>query len=202
MEFLSQWQTLIGAVLGFGGVIVTLLFNAKLARRSESLTREREIKTLCVALQQELLEYRKALVEQTRALHDMEFAGPQSNEQLIDLYPLIFRQVFDANIERLGLLRPEQVSATLQAYNRQQSLVRVLKASSQSYQDDGAIHIEADRAHVVCGWYEIADGYMTTAIRSLGGPDWKEPRPVEEVGDDMTVAPLPTLRQPGFRFDH
>lgn len=199
MEVLSQWQTLIGALVGFGGVIITLLFNAKLARMTESLTREREMKTLCVALQQELLEYRKALGEQTRALQDMEFPGAQSNEH-IELYPLIFRQVFDANIERLGLLRPEQVSATLQAYNRQQSLVRALRDYSQSYQEDGAIYIKADRAHVVSLWYEIADGYMTTAIRSLGGPDWKEPHPVEEEGDDMTVAPLPRLVPSGMRF--
>jgi hypothetical protein len=199
LEVLSRWQTLVGALLGFGGVILTLLVNAALARRTERLTREREMKALCVALQQELLEYRKALGEQTRALHDMGFPGPQSNKH-IELYPLIFRQVFDANIERLGLLRPEQVSATLQAYNRQQSLVRVLRAYSQSYREDGAINIKADRAHVVSGWYDIAEGYMTTAIRSLGGPDWKEPHPVEEEGDDMTVAPLPRLVLSGMGF--
>jgi hypothetical protein len=194
LNFLNAWQTLIGALVGFGGVIVTLVYNAKVARDTDSLTRKREIESLCVAVQQELLEYKKALNEQIDALHGMESSGPPSDEQLIELHALIFRQVFDANIQRLGQLGPEQVRDTLQAYNRQQSLVLSLKAYSQSYRDHKAIHIKSDRMQEVVEHYEIASGYVSAAIRSLGGPDWKDPSPPVEQKDwevDMDVVPLP-----------
>ena len=83
MDILRSWQTLLGALLGFGGVIVTLILNEALKRKATRDTRNQEAESLCVALRAELLELRKALRQQKDEL-DRGMKGKKLKEQDLD----------------------------------------------------------------------------------------------------------------------
>ncbi len=186
MDILRSWQTLLGALLGFGGVIVTLILNEALKRKATRDTRNQEAESLCVALRAELLELRKALRQQKDEL-DRGMKGKKLKEQDLIIIPLCFRQIFDASIDRLGLLRPDQVIDVLQAYNQQQSLAVLLADWATNYRKDLCV-IEATHTTVIADWYETVDGFASSAIASLGGGTTLKPL---DDGDALILHPRP-----------
>ncbi len=72
MDWLNNYQTLIVGVVGFAGVILTLLYNAKTARAQRDEEREHERRALRAALIAELQINRYSLEENSRLLSKRE----------------------------------------------------------------------------------------------------------------------------------
>ncbi|MFN3574953.1 MAG: hypothetical protein ACK4TR_15620 [Phenylobacterium sp.] len=109
----ERYQTLLGAILGFGGIIVTLLENAKLARRQGAMVRAQETEGLRAALKGEL-----AVLADTfsNALETIKRARTDKTREL--LVPTVnTTAIFDASTSKLGLLTIDQTSAVVRTYS-------------------------------------------------------------------------------------
>jgi hypothetical protein len=56
---------------------------------------------------------------------------------------------------------------------------------------DGALVFGDDWAPRIAGWLESIDDNVGSAIKLLGGPNWKMVPPREEEGDSFPAAPNP-----------
>jgi hypothetical protein len=112
IDVLRQFQTGIVGIIGFAGVIITLLTNAKIARNAREDTIRHERSTLRTALCEEL-----QMLRDTYA-HNAEFLStrrPGPGEHL-DVPLLDMTNLFDSMHEKLGLLTRQQLAAVLNAY--------------------------------------------------------------------------------------
>lgn len=114
-DFVENYQTLIVGILGFIGVMATLVLNALLARRAEQRRITHETGVLRTALIEEMKVQRDALVH---AVEGSNRATDRSNVGKQDaLTPLRrWTDIFDNSLSKLGLLTPNEVAAVLDAY--------------------------------------------------------------------------------------
>lgn len=112
LEALQRFQTAIVGVVGFAGVIMTLVVNAWIARRRDEALRTHEKDTLVRALSAELRAYRRVMV--ASRTENSSMVSPADGELLIPANSVL--PVFDANVGRLGLLDGSQVGPVLDAY--------------------------------------------------------------------------------------
>jgi hypothetical protein len=112
-EFLKSYQSLIVGIIGFGGVIATLVANASIARRNEAYRAAREREALRNALVEELKIIKNIFRERMENFAEDQRRAKQAGE----LVPARFAtDVFAKSIDRLGLLYPEEIRAVLGAY--------------------------------------------------------------------------------------
>jgi hypothetical protein len=110
-DFVASHQTLIVGVVGFAGVIVTLITNASLARKQHARQIEHENATVRVALKAELeavAESFRDRIEIFSALNQEREGGLLSLETMTEIYK--------STLSRLGLLSTTQVRAVIRAY--------------------------------------------------------------------------------------
>jgi hypothetical protein len=114
-EFVKIYQTLIVGILGFIGVMATLMLNAWLARKAERRRIVHETMVLRTALIEEMKAQRDALLhaaEGSKKAKDTPGAVKQGA-----LTPLQrWTDIFDSSLDKLGLLTSEEVAAVLDAY--------------------------------------------------------------------------------------
>lgn len=109
-DFVKNYQALLVGILGFIGVMGTLVLNAWLARKAERRRIAHEARVLRTALIEEMKVQRDAL------LHGAE-GSKKANDGSNALTPLRrWTDIFDGSLSRLGLLNPEEVAALLDAY--------------------------------------------------------------------------------------
>jgi hypothetical protein len=108
---LEQYQTLLVGGLGFAGVVITLLVNARQTRKQRREERLHERQTLRAALIEELRIIRGALIRETeRGANDTSDADGYAvpTDAMDDAY----RSFTD----RIGLLSSEEVRTVMSAY--------------------------------------------------------------------------------------
>lgn len=108
--FVSEYQTLIVGAVGFAGVILTLAFNAFLARRQHNRQVRHEARIVRVALYAELEAIAESYRERIRTLDD---PGPHGG-MIIPLDTMT--DVYKTMVGRVGLLSSFEVRAVLRAY--------------------------------------------------------------------------------------
>ena len=125
LDLLTRFQTLVVGVLGFGGVILTLFFNARLARRQRSDEREHERRVYRAALRVELQALRDVYTDRATMLE----TAPRGC-----LVPArAGTEVFDRLLDKIGLLSPEESAVVLRAFVLAKELpgrVRLLEADT------------------------------------------------------------------------
>ena len=112
LDLLEKFQTGIVGLIGFAGVIVTLVVNARLSRRNLRETHDHDRDTLARGLLAELRSSRRSLdrnLQQLRCLDPV--IHPGLNMPAHNATP-----VFDSSIARLGLLPNECIDPVLNAY--------------------------------------------------------------------------------------
>jgi hypothetical protein len=115
-EFVRQYQNLLVGGIGFAGVIVTLIVNARLARRQHERQVEHERTLVRVALRAELKAVAEAYRDRISTLDD---PGPYYCIQLsLDTMTDVYRSV----IGRIGLLSDQETPLVLRAYLLAQQL--------------------------------------------------------------------------------
>jgi hypothetical protein len=105
-EFIRTYQTFVVGLLGFAGVITTLIVNAALQRVQERRKEHREVLALRTALLEEL-KLEKASLERTVVSLDETINENTQTAFYLNLHR--FDRVFYASIERLGLLPSHQI---------------------------------------------------------------------------------------------
>ncbi len=125
LSWVKEWQPLVGSVLGsifgFGGIILTLRYNAK---KDRALQQTKIDADRHLAVEKELAERRGLLIviraELENYLHELHSmvrpVGEGTNRDLLvppSLYPPI---VFEANISRLGSVGGDVALIVVKAY--------------------------------------------------------------------------------------
>lgn len=114
-DFIKNYQTLIVGVLGFIGVMVTLVLNAWLERKAERRRMEHETSILRTSLIEEMKAQRDALLHAAEGSKKAkDTSGAVKQDALTPLQR--WTDIFDSSLEKLGLLTSEEVAAVLDAY--------------------------------------------------------------------------------------
>jgi hypothetical protein len=112
LDLLRQFQTLVVGIVGFTGVIITLLVNARLSRLQHVRQVEHERTVVRTALKAELqavAQSYRGRIEHLEDTHSQKYGGALlSLDSMTDVYKSM--------IGRLGLLSESQVQAVLNAY--------------------------------------------------------------------------------------
>jgi hypothetical protein len=113
--FIATYQTLVVGILGFVGVMATLAFNARLARRAEDRKITHEARALRTALVEERKVQRDALMHAADTSKQTDAPTKLGrNDALTPLHR--WSDIFDKSIDKLGLLRSDEVATILDAY--------------------------------------------------------------------------------------
>jgi hypothetical protein len=112
MTWLHTYQTLIVGGLGFAGVIVTLLVNARQTRKLRREERQHECQTLRVALLEELKINKKAFVSNREDIQNKAPAPGGGYAMPLDPIDDAYREF----IHRIGLLSQAEVGKVMNAY--------------------------------------------------------------------------------------
>ena len=141
VDWLQQFQILLVGVIGFSGVCVTIWFNAKQSHleRRESLRIERRV--LRIALLEELQQNRQ-IVSQAMQLRN----SSRSESRVYGVPQVIFDDIYNQAIGRLGLLSRGEVRKILHAYLRLRTGLMTLDAIPKKYR-------------VSNGFYELPEKY-------------------------------------------
>ena len=115
---LSRFQTLIGAVLGFGGVVATLLWNAYQARRLDALRSREERLALLSAFYAELASI-QGIVAQFNVYVARKSAAFSKGDDLAEPHVLLPcpRLVYEKNVDKLGRLGKSISFETVKTYS-------------------------------------------------------------------------------------
>jgi len=106
-NFIRQYQALVVGGVGFGGVILTLITNARLSRLQHLRQIQHEAPVLRAALKAELDLIRNAFQDRIDSISDAE-CGP-GQTMLIPLNSM--SDVYTSMIGRIGLLSPAETRA-------------------------------------------------------------------------------------------
>jgi hypothetical protein len=144
----KEWQTAIGALLGFGGVMLTLSRNAAAVRHADDRRRLADANALRVALAEELRHMRDS------AQGDIERIAAVVEGGLLLVPILDMSALFKASLDRLGLLGREEVAAVIKAhafYSELERRLLLLGGQNRHLSGDEArlmrhVAVPADRA--------------------------------------------------------
>jgi len=110
LDLLQKFQTAIVGVIGFTGVILTLIVNAAVARRQVRDNRTHERQVVARALLAELKSHREALARNVGEAKEDE-------SPLVGMItPILQVPVFDANLSRIGVLPVGSIEPVLNAF--------------------------------------------------------------------------------------
>ena len=110
LELLQQFQTSLVGVLGFTGVILTMVVNAKTQRNLQSAQREHAIRALRIALLVEL----KANVQMYESRIGDFSKADGTHHALIPSKAT--NNIYQSSLANIGLLSTQEVEAVLRAY--------------------------------------------------------------------------------------
>jgi len=141
--FLTQYQTLIVGLLGFTGVILTLLTNARLNRKQHARQIEHERTALKAALSTELSIIRDTFRDRLEMIG--EPTGSQGMWVPLDTMTDVYGRVLD----KIGLLSREQVNLVLRAYLLIRAVPERLRLMEGSPEiEPGATYLHVGSKHV------------------------------------------------------
>ena len=125
LDFVRELPAFAGALLGFAGVIITLIVNAYLARRQERGREAREAQALRIALIEELRIQKEALENFAQPAAD----AADATHTAVPLHR--YEDVFTSVTPNLGILNRSEVAAVFQAYLPLRSLAWKLRLLEQ-----------------------------------------------------------------------
>jgi hypothetical protein len=109
-DVMKDFQLFAVCVVGFTGVILTLLISARQARTARTETIEHQRRALRVAVVEELKQIKAGLSERLDAIQDPHLAAP------VLLAPMLATEIFSMVVKDIGLLRTDQAQAVILAY--------------------------------------------------------------------------------------
>jgi hypothetical protein len=169
-DFLD-FQTSIVAVIGFTCVMITLWWNARLARQGRLATLRQTRRTLRTALREELTLLRGHLIRVERVLRDIvrklpprDTAYEPNDHAAVQEIPNL--GVYDSLLKEIGTLRQNQVRILIEAH-ASINLVRQAMTPSNKKADYGMVTIPLNNAGYVLKCTEDALDKTDKAYTSL-----------------------------------
>ena len=165
LELLEKFQTSLVGVLGFTGVIITMIANAKIQRNLQSAQRQHEVRSLRTAL---LVE----LKENVRMFEDRISSLSAADGTYHALMPSkVTNSIFQSSLSDVGLLSPEEVESVLRAYLLLEEMpyrLRLLVGTNNvgGYNDE-FIRIDANRQHDAKKIHEALLPSLREAVAAL-----------------------------------
>lgn len=165
LGFFEKYQTFAVGALGFGGVICTIIMNARLSRVQHDRQINYERNALRTAICSELELIRKMIAGRCEMAQEKE--GLQSA-----FYPEhISNQVYLQFINRIGLLSSNEIEVVMEAYALVSDLPMRLQFISTdhdpSFDRPGYIFIEAEHAETAIGIHKSFLPKIALAIKTL-----------------------------------
>jgi hypothetical protein len=164
MEKIKEFQTGIVGVIGFAGVIITLVVNAWLARSARRDLLEDRLRALKVALTEELKVIKTAYVEGAKQLAEV----PTNGSCAVPTARL--NGLFNAHQSDLGLLPPKTLEKVLGAYlSHDQAATKLLILATPDSQLRGGklLAIPAKHCGIAAKMYENMVAPVEEAIKAL-----------------------------------
>lgn len=163
--FIKTYQTIFVGLLGFSGVIITMLANAKIQRIQYERSLGHEARSLRVALKSELIASRDAYknrIDQFK--EDGEFKTALIPNKSID-------KIFNELLTKIGVLTEPEVEKVLRAYALMSELpyrVRILVGTDNvgGYNDE-FIRVNEEYQKAVQGIHEAVLPVIIEAISSI-----------------------------------
>lgn len=162
-------------IVGFGGVIITLLYNAALDRQRH----DREVKHQRDIVRTALLaELRRNLEHFQEGMTAIQKATDRKSCILLPVKPLC--EVYDLYVERIGVLTSEQVRSTMAAYayiksrTDRMSVVSVLTYGDAPPIAHGQLEIRTGILDVLKAYDENSIRHIRQALDSLDGVPTKD----------------------------
>ena len=152
--FIRQFQTLVVGIVGFVGVVITLMVNAVLARRQQDRAIRHQTNTLRVALRAELEIIREAFLDRIEAIKEAE-TNTRTRSMLIPLDTMT--DVYTQLIDQIGLLSRKETAAVVRAY----ILIRQMPQRIELLSKQHATEVEKAR-----GFAEV-DGDLFAAVKTM-----------------------------------
>jgi len=106
----EKYQTFFTGLLGFTGVVITMVVNARLQRSAQSRKLAHEARTLRVALRAELDANRKAFEGRIQQLDERS----DFSHALVPNQPI--NQIYTSHLDKLGLLSDDEIEKVIKAY--------------------------------------------------------------------------------------
>jgi hypothetical protein len=163
-QFIQSYQTLTVGAIGFTGVIITLITNAKISRNQHERSITHERASLRTALLAELELARKSFSDSStpRDINHEEAAFfPDSHPQL----------VYRSLIAKIGLLSPAEISSVIEAYtliNELPTRLRLLSfGHDPSFNIPGYIYISEKHTQTAVGTYRSFLPKIEQALEAL-----------------------------------
>jgi hypothetical protein len=164
-EYVREFQTPIAGTIGFAGVIITLLLNARYTRRQRREERRHECRTLRAALTEELKINRRSL------LHNIELArnhGHLSEEGGFDVPSDPMDDAYRAFTHRIGLLPRDEVSKVMFAYlSLRAGAANLVLVGGPHPTSNRHVRVPVQRGPVLVGLLEHGLGPIDEAIGAM-----------------------------------
>ncbi|HFG2007386.1 TPA: hypothetical protein ACGF52_003326 [Vibrio cholerae] len=162
MEWFDKYQTFIAGLIGFSGVVITIIYNSKLAR--EQLKRQRVSES--VSIRVTLIEELKLAMESYSG--NIESLSDKNNShQVAYLYTGVYDQAYKNLISKFGLLSSAEIKATMLAYQLISELpnrLRHIEHKDESIHKNEYIAIEC---HMFEHTAEVYDSMLTPIIKAI-----------------------------------
>jgi len=157
----TRFQTALVGAIGFGGVILTLLTNARLAREGREATKTHDRETLATGLSVELQVYLKGLEGNLPKL--------QSPRPEIDLnFPIYnMSKIFEANLDKIGLLDSVTLRLVLDSYMGIEQWKNVLLIVGELVNDGRSVRVKGAFIAKLLPGYESLLGDIRNAVKAL-----------------------------------
>jgi hypothetical protein len=161
-QLVKDFQTLIVGVIGFAGVIYTLLMSSRLSREQDERSVKHDREVLKTALRAELGLIRKIFSDKAADLEESDAYFPAETHT----------NIYKNFIAKLGLLSAEEASAVIKAYTLIEEVPARLRLLSSghdsSYDKHGYIFIKAPHSKTAAGIYKNFLPSIKTALQKLG----------------------------------
>jgi len=163
-EVFEKFQTFFVGLLGFAGVIFTIIMNARSTRKQHDREVLQERTALRTALIAELGALRKTYEDRIQSLRDKD----RGQSALIPEY--VSNQAYCQLVDRIGLLSPEEIEPVMNAYilaNELPVRLRLLTQPAELHEFPGYIHISEEHAEVAA---KIHEGFLikiSTAVEAI-----------------------------------
>jgi hypothetical protein len=110
LEIFRVYQTFFTGVLGFTGVIITMIVNARHQTRLQYRQMEHDVRSLRVALKSELVANKKTYEGRVQTFNEpSELSHALIPSNIVDY-------IYKTHLDKVGLLSEEEVEKTLRAY--------------------------------------------------------------------------------------
>jgi hypothetical protein len=162
---MKDYQTLVVGTLGFTGVVITLITNARLDRKQHTRQVEHERTALKAALSAELSIIRDTFIDRIEMIAE----APETQGMLVpvDTMTDVYSRIFD----RIGLLSSEQVNFVMRAYllvRQMPDRLRLIEGPAfQPSHETGYIRINRQDVGDVRRMHENFLGDLERAISAL-----------------------------------